>query len=77
MIEVAEEQVNGTTATERGSGDRRQLWSLYQDCWKWADFRNNREEVMDMSFLFAAGVFKDRCIVGDGLRGLNPNWSFL
>jgi hypothetical protein len=25
MIEVAEEHVNGTTATERGSGNRRQL----------------------------------------------------
>ena len=77
MIEVAEEQVNGTTATERGSGNRRQLWSFSQDCWKWADFRSNREEVRDMSFLFAAGVSKDRCIVGDGLRGLNPNCSWV
>ena len=40
-----------------------------QECWQWADFRSNREEVRDMSFLFEAGVFKDRYISGGNLRG--------
>ena len=69
MSDGVEEQIKGATTTVPESGGRRQLWSFCQDCWQWADFRSNREEVGDMSFLFEVGVFNDRCISGGSLRG--------
>jgi hypothetical protein len=69
ISDVVEEQTQGATTAVRESGGKRQLWSFCQDCWQWADFRSNREEVRDMSFLFEAGVFNDRCILGGSLRG--------
>jgi hypothetical protein len=69
LSDVSEEQVQGDTPPARRPGVRRQLRSFCQECSQWADFRSNREEVRDMSFLFEAGVFKDRYISGGNLRG--------
>jgi hypothetical protein len=52
MIELVEEQVNRSTATERDHGDRRQLWSEVSPL--------TEERKRDMSFQFTEGVFKDR-----------------
>ena len=69
VSDVVEEQSMDVIAPVEGTGGRRRLGSFCQNCWQWTDFRSNSEEVRDMSFLFEAGVFKDRCIVGGSLRG--------
>jgi hypothetical protein len=73
---VEEKSMEGIAPVEETGGKRR-LGSFCQNCWKWSDFRINNEEVRDMGFLFEAGVFKDRCIVGDSLRGevTEVEWS--
>jgi len=74
---VVEEKSMECIAPVEETGGKRRLGSFCQNCWKWSDFRSNNEEVRDMGFLFEAGVFKDRCIVGDSLRGevTEVEWS--
>jgi hypothetical protein len=57
--------------------ERRELLSFCQQCWKFSNFRGNRDRVADMDFMEKAGVFSYRTInTTQHLRGKLTQYEF-
>ena len=57
--------------------ERRELLSFCQQCWKFSNFRGNRDLVANMDFMKKAGVFSYRTInTTQHLRGKLTQYEF-